>query len=252
MRHLALFLLLAACGGESAASLAEAHRAAGTAKLAKIAALAPLVAAQPLLTADAWQLPPGERLDFVAFTGNLTKEGKREPNPTYNAAIAYEDHLAKPATAENMSWQHGKDLFLLMCDSSDEWLIGTACLFETGLGRYGSEPVVYNLESGLSALERMKYLLVLRLRTRQPPNLVMSELQAGQMKSFEGGRVAGDAVLYDVEHGTMLGGFTVDAGSDAEVEVRNSRVHDQLQLKLAANANEQIKSKLALVGTPPR
>lgn len=178
----------------------------------------------------------------------------RSPNPEYNTAIAFEHQLAKPSTAESLYWQSGgKDLFLLSgLDHCDQWLIEPACVVETGMGRNGSEPVVSLLEEGFSWLERTKYLLVLRLRTRQPPGLVMEELKAGEMKTFSGGRIAGDAVLYEIDTARFLGGITVEGRSDENVEVRKGSVHSQLQLKLAANAEAEIRKKMEQVGDPPR
>lgn len=246
-------LLLSACGGTSVGEFAEAHRAAASAKLAQIAALAPLVAEQPRLTAVEWKLPAGLRLDFDPFADQYADDGTRMPNPAYNTAIAYEQHLAKPAEAKNLEWEsHSGDLFLLLVDRSESWLIEPACLLESGRGRYGSDPVVENLKGGLDWLERTKYLLVLRLPSRKPPGLVLSELQAGEMKSFEGGQVAGDAVLYDLENGACLGGFALDVSSASEVEVRKSGVHTQLQLALSGAVDRRIREELAKVGEPPR
>jgi hypothetical protein len=253
MRSLLLLLLLAGCGGRSATQLAEMHRAAASAKLSKIAALAPLVAQQPRLSGVDWKLPEGLRLDFVPFAEQYAEDGTRLPNPAYNAAIAYEQHLAKPSAAEYPKWgSNSHDLFFLTIDRSPSWLIETACLLETGRGRQGSDPVVDNLVNDLGWLERTKYVLVLRLPTRESPSLVLSELEAGEMKSFEGGQVAGDAVLYDVELGTFLGGFALDVSSQSELEVRNSGVHGQLQLALAGNVESRIQEELAKVGVPPR
>jgi hypothetical protein len=246
-------LLLSACGGPSASQLAEQHRAAASAKLAKIAALAPLVAAQPRLTGVEWKLPANLRLDFTPFADQYAADGTRLPSPTYNTAIAYEQHLAKPSEAQNLTWEsHSQDLFLLMVDRSESWLIEPACLLESGRGRYGSDPVVENLKSDLVWLEQTKFLLVLRLATRKPPGLVLSELEAGEMKTFQGGQVAGDALLFDIESGACLGGFAIDVRSGSEIEVSNSRVHTQLQLALSGDVDRRIREELAKVGEPPR
>lgn len=246
-----LALFLAACGGPSASELAEAHRSAATAQLSKIAALAPIVAAQPPLTSVEWKLPAELRLDFEPFAQQYADDGSRLPNPTYNTAIAYEQHLAKPSEAQSLEWQSGsKDIFLLLVDRSDSWLIEPACLLATGRGRYGSEPVVDNLKNGFSWLERTKYLLVLRLPTRKPPGLVLSELQAGEMKTFEGGQVAGDALLFEIASGAYLGGFAIDVRSANELEVRNSGVHTQLQLALSGDVDRLLEAELAKVARP--
>lgn len=253
MRYLPIVLLLAGCGGESASTLADAHREAASKKLTQIAALAPIVERQPPLTEDVWNLPDGLKLDFVPHAQTFLDNGMPAPNPNYNAALAFQEHIANPSDGESLEWQSGsKDLFLLLVDKSDQWLLEPACLLATGKGRYGSEPVIDNMKRGFDWLERTKYLLVLRLPTRQPPGLILQELQAGEMKSFTSGHVAGDAVLYDLESGALLGGFVIDATSRSEEEVRNADVHGQLRRKLSDAVNEMIQDKLSKVGVPPR
>lgn len=251
MKHASLLLLLAACGGESATALADAHRAAASARLAKIAALAPIVEKQPALVEAAWKLPDGLRLDCVPFGELISATGTRTPNPAYNTAIAFSEHLAKPSAAANLEWQSGnKDTFLLLIDKSDRWLLETACFIESGRGRYGSEPVLSNLKEDLDWLERTRYVLVLRLPMRRPPGLVLKELQAGDMKSFTAGQVAGDALLYDVDNGALLGGFVIDVTSASAEDVRKADVHGQLQRKLAEAVNTNILERVTEVGRP--
>ncbi len=246
---LPLILLLAACGGESATALADAHRAASSAALARIAALAPIVEKQPALGEDRWKLPDGLRLDCVPFGERIADDGTRTPNPAYNTAIAFAEHLAKPGEAASLEWQSGnKDTFLLLVDKSDRWLLETAAFLEMGRGRYGSEPVLSNLKQDLDWLERTRYLLVLRLPTRQPPGLVMQELRAGEMKTFTPGRVTGDALLYDLEKSALVGGFPIDVTSAASEEVRNANVHGQLAGKLAEAVNEFVLERVSAVG----
>lgn len=254
MRHLLPLLLLAGCGGKSVKSVVDAHRAAATAKLAKIAALAPIVEKQPTLVKDVWNIPQGVRLHYKPFVELYNSDMSRDPHPDYNTAIALEHLLAKPSTADHIFWDSGnKGLFLLSgIDHSQEWLLEPAAVLETGARRYGSEPVASILDEGLSWLERTKYLVVLRVPTRVPPGLVMEELKAREMKTFTGGRVAGDALLYDIESASFLGGFAFEGKSDEKVEVHDTYVHEQLASKLAKNAEEVIKKKLAEVGDTPQ
>lgn len=254
MKYALTLLILAGCGGESVQSIVDAHRAAATAQLAKIAALAPAVEKQPLLTQDAWKVPAGVRLDFVPFGETYDSDMRRAPSAKYNTAVVFEHQLAKPSTAEPLYWESAaKDLFLLSgIDHTDRWLLDPACVLETTRGRYDSEPVPSLLAEGFDWLERTKYLLVLRLRTRQPPGLILEELEAGEMKTFSGGRIAGDALLFEIDGATCLGGVAIEGRSDDQVEVRNAGVHSQLRLKLAANTEEVLKQKLAAIGEQPR
>lgn len=249
----ALVFMLAACGGKSAGKIAGEHRAASSTKLGKIAALAKAAEKLPALKSDEWKLPAGLKLNFVPFAETSPVVGEPEPNPDYNTALAFDKHLAQPSRAESIEWRSGSnDIFLLLIDRSDLWLIEPACILETGKGRYGSEPDVDNLIRGFHWLERTRYLLVLRLRTILPPGLIMKELEERDMKSFEGGRVEGDAVLFDIETGDSLGGIVIDVTSPSTAEVRKSDVHGQLRRLLADAVEKSLKEKLAAVGVPPR
>ena len=239
--------LLVACGGPSTGELAELHRVAGTTKLAQVVALAPSVAKLPPVTVEAWQLPAGLKLDFSWDPWDPASSARS----AYNAAIAHESQLAQPCASDWITWPKSVDLFFVSIANAENWLIEPACLLETGKGRRGREPVFDTLNSGLLQLESTKYVLVLRMRTLLRPGLVSAELEANKMESFEPGRIAGDAVLYEIATGAHLGGFAFDISNKSEVEVRDTRVTAQLELELTGNLKSEIVARLKPLGTPP-
>ena len=187
--------LTASCGGESIGKMVDRHRAAAQPVLDQIKALAPAVQKQPVVTATEWKLPAGVRLDFSPR------------GATYNAAIAFVEHVTALCDSEWKNWKagdRGSDLFDPQVHQQ-EWMLDPACLLTKGKAWWNEEPSKDILEENLTQFERTKYILVLRLADLAKPGLVYKELEQGKMEHFEPGHVRGDAVLFEIATGTYLG-----------------------------------------------
>jgi hypothetical protein len=238
------------CDAYKRKKVIEEHRAASTAQLAKITALAPIAEAHAPLTRDDWKLPPGVQLDLRPHDSAVAYDGpERGARASYNTAMVYVEQLARPCESDGLTWQHhDRGFFFLSPVRSNAWLIDPACALETGSGMHGAEIDLRVLDDGLRTLARTKYVLVLRLRERTKPNLVMAELIEKKMESFKAGRVAGDALLFDVEARKYLAGFVIDASNSETVSVRDKDVHGQLESELLERTRTLIEEKLAHVG----
>lgn len=101
----------------------------------------------------------------------------------------------------------------------------------------------------LQEIQRVRYVLVLRAH-----EVVEPKLTTGLITKFDGGKVAGDALLYDLDGAKYLGGFAFSANNSAEinasVEHKESSLRGDL-IRNAANAiQEQLKASVKTLELP--
>src|SRR6266545_1794455 len=244
---LLLVVATAGCGGGSPSSIADRRRAQAEPKIAALRALAADVDRRPPVTADGWTLPAGEKLDFIWHK-----------NPAHNASIAYAVHLADPCTENDLKYDNldtSDNRFYGPLDDSENWLRGPACLLQNGTWLHGVKDVeAAQVNAAFDRLAATKYALIVRIRTAARPTLVESEIKAGELETFHPGRVAGDALLYEVASGRLLGGFAFDVTSTEKVEVYDRDMHSQLESSLLTDLGSAMRDKIGKLppgGVPP-
>jgi hypothetical protein len=87
----------------------------------------------------------------------------------------------------------------------------------------------------------VKYVLVPRLRFLRPRYAIDPD---GEVRTFESGRIVGDALLYDLEAGRHLGGFAVEV-VNADQVVSHESAYEALQHDLMARTAASIRDRVA-------
>lgn len=110
--------------------------------------------------------------------------------------------------------------FLFLVGQSSEWLQEPACHLRTGRGLYGGEPNdnAELLAGRFAILERLDYALVVRIDSLDLAK-VLAHAEGDEAGVFVSGELAGDALLYEVESGSFLGGFPFVVRNKDTVEV---------------------------------
>lgn len=227
MKRLGLAILAFAACGDPATKLIEARRGKSAPHLAAVKKLAPIAAAQAPITDDTLKVPPG--LDF--------KEGQANLNPAYNATIVHAVVLADPCGASPP-----KDITMW-----DEHAFESAsCLLDKGtLNRRGAKPEGRTLTREFDVFDQTKYVLVIRLRTVEMPSPT-EDLALG---AFRGGRITGDALLYEIDTGAYLGGFPIDAKPPTSVTVKGHGTQwDQIDDAMNGRLSLAVTQRLSTAG----
>jgi hypothetical protein len=233
LRHRALvvaLLLLSACKSAEQ-KLLDANREKITAALGQLKALAPIVEKQPPLEEARWPVAGakvGENTGVV--WANVLTGTCNDMRTTY--------------AADNS----GSDYIHLDVDRSEYWFEKPTC------GLEGNENLIMGLsEKDVETLIGMKYALVLRATVKEQAQLdpaeVAASLEAYQktgkgtdIEHFIPGRLAGDALLYELATGKLVGNFPFDARSSDKVKA--SSTYQELVYDLNAQLDRQLRAKL--------
>lgn len=247
MPRCAILLLLLVCACKSdLEKLVARHHDKLEAQLDKAAALAPIVEKQPKLTADQWPVPG------VKFTNPYDAQ-----DHSGNAFWEWSNQLVDPCT--NWTTTYAKD------NSGNDFILVTDTLLDTtgGLLEKPSCALTGNMQraAGLdekqaSYLENARYVLVLRLAIKQKPELDQAEVKADvdayiasgkgkDVSHFVPGRLAGDALLYELATAKLAGGFTFDVTSSDEVSIQGAGL-DEIREDLDKHLATVLAAKLAM------
>jgi hypothetical protein len=140
-------------------------------------------------------------------------------------------------------------IHMLRLDLTDSWLEVPICAVE------GNKELMVGLRQGnIDTLLAMRFALVLKPTVKQIPHVNRAEASASvdaYMKTGEGtdiehfvpGRLAGDALLYELKTGKLVGNFPFDATSSPKVEV--SAGSDELKYDLNQQLENELKTWLA-------
>ena len=176
-------------GCESVPDVIAKHRSGVERNFARIQALQPrLVAVEPRTA------PKMKSAPLV-----LEQSGKAESN----AMFIYAKDVPKPGDGKAVHLRTLDSAPLLQCGS----LLGKQSYFGDAFTR----PVPSVVESYLSACERLKYVLVIRLIEFTPPELSL------ESKKFVSGRYQAEVLAFDLSDGALLGGFLVNAKNEDSV-----------------------------------
>jgi hypothetical protein len=128
---------------------------------------------------------------------------ERSDGAESNAMFIYADDLPKPGEA--------KAVHLRTLDSSPLLQCGSILSKQMYFGDSITRPVPSVVESYLSACERLKYVLVIRLVEFVPPELTL------ETKKFVSGRYRAEVLVFELATGELLGGFPVFAKNEDSV-----------------------------------
>lgn len=227
---LVLFALVA-CKSKEQKLLDENHDEI-TAALGRLKALAPVVDKQEHLPEANWPVAG-------------VKVGE-------NAGLIWANALTGTC---NQMWttyapdNSGTDFVALDLYRAEYWFEKPTCAVE------GNENLMKGLRKiDVDTLIQMKYALVLRTTIKEPPRLDRGEVTAsvdaykktGQgtdLKHFVPGHIAGDALLYELSSGKLVGNFPFDAQSSGEVKV--GRNFQELTFDLNDQLEKQLQAQLA-------
>jgi hypothetical protein len=237
MTRLLLVVLLAAGCGESTKSIVEKEKAAAEPRLAQIAAIAADVPKQPPAKGETFTLPQGVALHF------------RWAAPEHNASVTYDHALPDPCGTAELHWKDKPNApdYLGPLDTASDWLRPASCLVKTGKWWRDTENIPPEMvKEAFTRLARTKYLVVVRVAEAKCPVI-------GEDSTFEGGHMAGDALVYEVEGAKLLGSFSWQVESKDTVEVKGGGQADQLMYDLLTDAAWVLRDKLGKAGpgTPP-
>ncbi|MBX5482798.1 MAG: hypothetical protein IRZ16_13300 [Myxococcaceae bacterium] len=189
------------------AAILDAHRAASTAQLKALHAIAREALAAPPVTA--FEPPSGPVDEALTLLRNVE-------------VLAGADHSAK----------------LELPRETD----GLNCaVLEQALNTPGyNDDISFSLENHLKRLEALRFVALVRVRDYTPPKVVM----AGQR--FEGGRASGDVLVYALDSRQRVGAFPFEIFQNDHVSVRGKTEVD-IQRELDSNfaSDVQIKVKRA-------
>lgn len=212
----AIVSIIALLGGcsPSPSSVLSKHRDKAEAKLTAIAKIGELVAKNT-------RLPKSE---FWSLEGPDPSFLPDDPNA--NAAVAGPEHLGNPTPDI-------ADFRVVF----DDPLADARELLRSGTLANGAKPNGKQVARALEQLDRMRYLLVIRLANYVPAS--------GNWTAFTSGKCAGEAQLFDIQSGRLVGGFQFQAHNSEEVYV--SRQGDAalgLASNIRFNANKAVRDKL--------
>jgi hypothetical protein len=219
-------LLLAACKSPEQ-KLADAHGPKIAATLKSIAALSPLVEKQPALPAPRWPIAGA-------------KVGT-------NTGVVWSNQLTDPCTHWYTTYapdNGGNDFIHIKQDQSEYWLTKPACAVAGNKDKMGGFR-----QDDVDTLLGMKYVLVLHPTQKKAPRIDAGEasasvdeyLKTGKGKNvehFSSGRIAGDALLYELATAKLVGGFPFDASSSDTVKTKTDFK------ELVFDLNEQLETQL--------
>lgn len=233
-----VFTASAGCA-ESVKAVADKHRAASQPKLDKLKALAAAAQQQPPVIRDSFDLPPGVTLDFSQQVDRKDQHNALSVNVMY---------LADPCNADDQPWTPdplppGRDNYFRPPLDQSELLRGPGCVLARGPDAWGEQsPLVLN--DAFIRMEKMLYVLVLRVRRAVRPVLPPTEMEAPKVETFIAGEIEGDALLYEIESGKYLGGMALDIRSKEKTMVRARAVADQLRSQLLQDASNTLYKKI--------
>lgn len=227
-------LALVACKSERE-KLVDAHGARLKVQLDHLAALAPLAARAPAIVAapetgaPAWP-PPALRGARFEWGGD--------------GAVVFEHQLAhacdEPWTTFDKDHVSGRD-FIIMTSFSTDWLNNVACSVagkNPNLADFGDQ---YLGEPDVQRALALKYVLAIRLRTIESPGFGATD------RTFAPGRLAGDALAFELATGKLVGGFAIDVTNPPTLEFRGKAYEtaDQARLQLGQALQDALAARLA-------
>lgn len=184
-----LLLCLCLLGCESVPEVIAMHRAGVEKNLARLQALQPRLAA----------IEPGTAPRVKAAPIVLEQSGQAASN----AMFIYAEDLPRPGEA--------KAVHLRTLDSAPLLQCGSLLSKQTYFGDAFTRPRPSVVESYLTACERLKYALVIRLLEFTPPQLSL------ETRKFVSGRYQAEVLAFDLSDGSLLGGFLVNAKNEDSV-----------------------------------
>jgi hypothetical protein len=193
MRTLSVVALFLLAGCESASDVIAKKKAGVEETFALIRALDAKVKATPAIE-ESRVKPTTIILERV--------EGSAKPS---NAAFIYAEDVASPGDAKAVHLRTLDSAPLLHCGS----LISKGQFF----GDSVKKPSPSVTEQYLSACERLKYVLVIRLREFRPPELAL------EAKKFAPGEYKAEVLVFDLLGGEYLGGYLVNALNEPSVQL---------------------------------
>jgi len=223
-------LALAGCKSNEQ-KLIDAHRGQLVAQLDKLKALAPVVEKQPHLETAQWPVAGvkvGEGGTAQLIFANKLGHACGFMMPTYAPDNTGGDYVS-----------------LTYVDRSANWFEKVVC------GVEGNEDLMGGLmQQDVDTLLAMKHVLVVRPTVKQVPQVARDEAKASvdsylatgkgkDIEHFEPGRLAGDALLYELATGKLVGNFPFDVRSNATVEVERANYNN-----LVFDLNKQLDAAI--------
>jgi hypothetical protein len=206
-------IALVGCSPSPSSVLAK-HRAVAEAKMAAIAKISSLVS-------ENTHLPKSEFWSLEGPAPSFPPEDE-----SGNAAVLGPEHLGNstPDIAD----------FRIVFDSP---IADAKELLKSGNLANGKQPTGKQVVRAMEQFERLRYLLVIRLSKYVPAS--------GNWTSFTSGRCAGEAQLFDINSGNLVGGFQFQVQNSDEVYVtRQGDAEMGLASNIRFNANKAVRDKL--------
>jgi hypothetical protein len=211
--------------------LLDANRDAIVAALGRFKALAPIVAKTPSPKDTRWPIADAK---VGTNTGILFAEALAGSCNDMRVTYAFDNK--------------GSDYVSVDLDKSEYWYEKLTCAIE------GNQNLMLGFsQKEVDTLVGMKYALVLRLTTKQLPGLDKAEVAASleayqktgkgtRIEHFDPGRVAGDALLFELATGELVGYFPFEAASSDTVEA--TRSYDELRYDLNQRLTSALRAKI--------
>lgn len=214
-------------------------------QLDKLAALSAIVEKEPPLATETWPVPG------VKWPANIYQ------NPDGNALWIWSNQLVDPCTNRTTTFakdNSGSDYIII----TDSTLTTTGDLLQyPGCALTGKKELAEGLdERAVKYLVGVRYALVLRPTVKDAPHLDSAEVSAStdeylktgkgkDVEHFVPGRIAGDALLYDLATSKLAGGFKFDVTSSETVKVQGAGI-DEIQQDVVDHLESALAAKLRM------
>ena len=237
--------LVLACKSDTEKIL-EAHGSKLKPILEQVAALSPIADKAPKLTTETWPVPG------VKWSSNIYTD------PNGNAIWLWSHQLVDPCKHEITTYapdNSGSDYIIFTqshVSTAGDALRGPSCAIS---GKHDG----WLNEKAVKYVEGVRYLLVLRPDVKVKPELDEAERKASvddyiasgkskDVEHFVPGRIAGDALLYELGTNKLLGGFTFDVknGDEITIKDRGSPGYAEMQTDLAKRLEAVLSAKLSM------
>ena len=224
--------------------LLDAHGDKVKAQLTKIAALEPIVAKEAKLAEDHWPVA-GAKLP-----------GNSYQDASGNTMWSWSHQLVDPCTHRFTTYAKDNEgmEFIIMADSRISTTSADTATMYAKCAVDGKDSGGFDEKQALY-LERVTYVIVLRPEIKQAPELdrgeVMKDTDAylkGEkgpgVSHFVPGRLAGDALVYELATAKLAGGFRFDVTSSESVSTRGAGI-DEIRRDLSSNLEKFLVAKFA-------
>lgn len=225
--------------------LIEAHRDKLQAVLEKVAALAPIAEKEARLTTETWPVA-GVKWPTNVYT-----------DPHGNALWLWSHQLVDPCANRDATFAEDNTGYDYIIFTQTQVSTTGGALQAPKCALAGEKDTGLD-ERAVKYVEGIKYLLVLRPAVKTSPMLDRAEVEASleaykktgkgtDVEHFTAGRLAGDALLYELGSNKLLGGFTFDAVSSDKLKVDSrSAGIEEMRHDLSKRLEAELAAKLRM------